>query len=230
MATGQNIVDEVRRTIHDTNVSTYRWSDAEMIDYINAGTRDIISLVPEAYTIETVTTISNNIARQTLPSGGVKFIRVSRNYADDGTTPQGAVTYCEKDVLDRLDPDWEYDTTLKADGANFFEHFCHDEKEKDVYYLYPPQAAANKKVAVVHTATPTAMSDLSETWPLPDEYKNGVVNYVLYRALTKEARETLPTSFRQELWNNYLASLGLQRQSESAAGPENPANRPPEQI
>lgn len=230
MATGQTIVDEVRRIIHDENASTYRWSDAEMIDYINAGVRNIIGYVPEAYTIETVDTITNDIARQTLPSGGIKFIRVSRNYADDGTTPQGMITYAEKDVLDRLDPDWEYDTTIKADGANFFEHYCHDPREKDVYYLYPPQAAADKKVAVIHTATPTAITDLSETFPLPDEYINAEVMYVIYRSLTKEARETLPTSFRQELWNNYLAELGLERQVEAGVGPENPANRAPEKI
>lgn len=230
MATGQDIVDEVRKIIHDTNASTYRWSDEELIDYINAGTRAIIGLVPEAYTIETVVTISNSIARQSLPSGGIKFIRVSRNYADDGTTPQGTITYCEKDVLDRLDPDWEYDTSIKADGASFFEHFCHDEKEKDVYYLYPPQNAADKKVAVVHTAIPTAMTDLSQTWPLADEYLNGEIMYVTFRALTKEAQQTLPSAYRQELYNNFLGALGLQRQSEAGVGPENPANRPPEQI
>ena len=225
MATAQDLIDEVRRIIHDENV-TYRWSDAELLDYLNAGARQIVVLVPEANATETVVTISNDIARQSLPSGGIKFMKASRNYADDGTTPQGVITPVEKDALDKFDPDWEYDTTLKADGANFFEHYMHDPREKDVYYLYPPQAAANKRVAIVYSAIPTSMGAVTSTYPLDDEYINAAVQYVVYRSLTKESRDTMPTSFRQELWNNFLAALGLQVQNYERVGPEQ--NSPPE--
>ena len=230
MATCQSLVDEVRRIIHDENASTYRWTDAEFVNYINGALRSIVTLVPEANVTEDVVTISNNIARQALPAGGIKFMRASRNYADDGTTAQGPITYVEKDVLDRFDPDWEYDTTIKADAANFFEHYCHEPREPKVYYLYPPQNAANKKVAIVYSDVPDAITDLSETWPLDDEYYNAGVQYLMYRALTKEARDTFPTSFRQELWQNYLAALGLQRSAWKMAGPENPDNTPDEAI
>ena len=225
MATAQELIDEVRRTIHDENV-TYRWSDAELLDYMNAGTRQTVVLVPEANTTESVETISNSIARQSLPTGGIKFMKVSRNYADDGTTPQGAVRYVEKDVLDSFDPDWEYDTTIKADGANFFEHYCHDPREKNIYYLYPPQAAANKKVAVIYSAIPTSMAAVGNTFPLNDEYINPTVTYMVYRALTKESRDALPTAFRQELWEKYLTTLGLESQQYIRVSPEQ--NIPPE--
>lgn len=229
MATAQDLIDEVRRVIHDENV-TYRWSDAELLDYMNAGLRQVVVLVPKSNATETVVTISNDIARQSLPAGGIKFMKVTRNYADDGTTAQGPVRYVEKDVLDSLDPDWEYDTTIKSDGANFFEHYCHDEREKDVFYLYPPQAAANKKVAVLYSAIPTEMSVVGDTFPLDDEYINPVVSYIIYRALTKESRDSMPSTFRQELWNNFLADLGLENKAYERVGPENEANRPPEAI
>lgn len=222
MATAQNIIDEVRRIIHDETSGSYRWSDAELIDYINAATRQIVQLVPSANTIEEVVTISNDIARQALPSGGLAFVKVARNYADDGTTPQGVVRRVEKDVLDTYDPDWEYDTTIKADGANFFEHYCHDPKEPSVYYLYPPQAAANKKVALVYGDTPDAVTIVSDTFPLDDEYRNAAVQYIIYRALTKESRSTLPDAYRQDLWNNFLQALGLQKQAREASTPPKP--------
>ncbi len=228
MATAQSIIDEVRAIIHDENAATYRWSDTEMIRYLNAGSRQIVTFDPEANMTETVVTITNNIARQTLPTGGIKFVRASRNYADDGTTPQGPIRYVEKDALDSYDVDWEYDTTIKADGANFFEHYCHDEREADVYYLYPPQAAASKKVAIVYSAIPTAIAVVGDSWPLGDDYINPVVMYMVYRCLTKEARDTLPTAYRKELWDNFLTALGLQAQAESNVGAENPDHRPPE--
>lgn len=225
MATVQTLIDEVREVIHDA-VTTYRWADAELIDYCNAGIRQTIVLVPEANAVETIETITNSIARQALPSGGIKFIKVARNYADDGTTPQGSVRLTEKDALDSYDPDWEYDTTIKADGANFFVHYCHDPREKAVFYLYPPQAAANKKVAIVYSAVPTAHTLVGDTFALNDEYLNAVIQYIIYRALTKESRQTIPAAYRQELWSNYLLALGLEIKAAERVSPEN--NAPPE--
>lgn len=225
MATAQNVIDEVRRIIHDEN-APYRWEDVELLDYINAGIRQIVGILPDSNTVETIETISNGIARQVLPAGGVKFIKASRNYADDGTTAQGSIRYVEKDALDSYDPDWEYDTTVKADGANFFEHFCHDSREPDVYYLYPAAPTAVKKVAVVYSAIPVALTAVGDPIPIDDEYYNGVVQYTVYRALTKEARDTLPTAFRQELWNNFLQGIGLQNRADAGISPE--VVKPPE--
>lgn len=223
MSIAQNVINEVRRIIHDES-EPYRWEDAELLDYTNAAIRQTVQLVPEAYTIETIeNTGTSRVARQVLPAGGIKFIKVGRNYADDGTTPQGVVRYVEKDVLDTYDPDWEYDATLKADGANFFEHFCHDPKEPVVYYLYPPPAADNKRLAVVYSAVPTALAVVADTIPIPDEYFNALVMYVIYRALTKEARETLPDDYRQDLWQNYLGALGAERQIKASISPDQSA-------
>ena len=227
MATVQELLDEVRPIIHDEDAGNYRWPDAELIEYLNAGLRQITVLLPEANTVQTIEdTGTSRVARQVLPAGGIKFIRVARNYADDGTTPQGTVRYCEKDVLDSYDPDWEYDTTIKADGANYFEHFCHDSSEPKVYYMYPPPAADNKRYAAVYSAVPTAMTATTDTFPIDDEYINGAVQYIVYRALTKENRATLPDAYRKELWSNFLVALGMQRQASIEISPEQ--NRAPD--
>lgn len=228
MSTVQEIFDEVRRTIHDEDATNYRWSDAELLDYLNAGLRQTVVFLPEANTVQTIEdTGTSRIARQELPAGGIKFIRVGRNYADDGTTPQGVVRYVEKDTLDTFDPDWEYTpATGVVDGANFFKHFCHDKREPSVYYLYPPPVANNKRLAVVYSAVPTEMTATTDTIPIAGQYDNALIEYTVYRALTKESRQTLPTDFRRELWQNYLTALGLQRQAKEAVGPDE--NRPPD--
>lgn len=228
MATVQDIFDEVRRVIHDEDAANYRWSDAELISYLNAGTRQIVVLLPEANTVETIEdTLTSRVARQVLPAGGIKFIRAGRNYADDGVTPQGTLRYVEKDVLDTFDSDWEYTLAAGvADGPNYFQHFCHDRREPKVYYLYPPPAADNKRLAVIYSAVPAEMTAVGNTFPLDDEYINAAIQYVTYRALTKEARHTLPDAYRKDLWQNFLVALGLQRDAAEEAGTE--ATRPPD--
>lgn len=220
MATAQDVIDEVRRIIHD-ETAPYRWEDAELIDYINAATRQIVTILPDANTVETIETIAAQSARQELPAGGIKFIKAARNYNDGGSQAEGPIRYVEKDALDTYDPDWEYDTTIKsAATANFFEHYCHDSREPDVYYLYPPPSTGTKRAAIVYSAIPTTLTAVGDPIPLDDEYLNGVVLYTVYRSLTKEARDTLPTAFRQELWNNFLQGIGLQNRAEGGVSPE----------
>jgi hypothetical protein len=220
MATVQTLITEVRRIIHDEN-ATYRWSDNELIDYVNAGIRQIVQLVPEANTLTAAVQLTNNLARQELPSG--KFIKVSHNFNDAGTTRSNKVSYCEKDVLDSYDPDWEDDTTIKADTDDFYIHYCHLSEEPKVYYVYPP-CSASKYIGLVYSAIPTAVTIVSDTFGLDDEYINAAITYTVYRALTKEAQDTLPTAYRNELWENFLNTLALDKNARASVTPP----RPPE--
>lgn len=221
MATVQSIIDQVRYTIHDEN-PTYRWSDAELIVYLNSGVRQIIQIVPEANVVSEAVNITNSLAKQSLPSGGVAFVKVGRNASTDGTTFEGRITRVERDVLDMYDPDWEYDTTIKADAANFFVHYTHDPKEPKVYHLYPPNSGSTRYIELVYSKFPTDAAATTDTYTLDDEYINAAVQYMIFRALTKESRDTLPDAFRQELWENFLNALGLSKQARLEAPPPNP--------
>lgn len=227
-ATVQNVIDQVRYTIHDTNELTYRWTNAELLDYVNAASRQIVAFVPEANIVASIESITNVIAKQALPTGGIKFIKVINNVSEnDGTTLEGPVRQVEKDALDSYDPDWEFDTSIKVLVAsyNFFDHYCHDPRDKKAYYLYPP-ALGTAYAKVQYSAIPTALTLVGDTIPLDDEYLEAYVMYTTYRALTKESRDTLPTAYRQELWNNFLTSLGQKLQADARVSPEQ--NQPPE--
>jgi len=225
MATGQNLIDEVRRIIHDESAA-FRWADAELIDYINAGQRTIVVLVPEANLVETVVDLTTSrIARQSIPSGGIKFIKATQNYADDGTTPQGTLRYVEKDALDTYEPSWEY-VSEKEDAANYFEHYCHDSREPKVFYLYPAPPADGKRVGILYSANPTELTVVGSTVSLSDEYTESLISYVVYRALTKESRETMPDQFQKDLYAQFLGTLGIKRAVEDSVSASNKA--PPE--
>jgi hypothetical protein len=227
-ATVQDVFNEVRFTIHDEDSGNYRWTDAELIDYVNAAGRQIVSIVPEANLVTTIISITNNIAKQALPAGGIKFVKVLNNVSPaDGTTIEGAVRQAEKDALDSYDPNWEYDTTIKAVAAatDFFDHFCHDPRDKKAFYVYPP-GSTTVYANTQYSAVPTALTVVGDTIPLDDEYLEAYYTYIVYRALTKESRDSLPSSFRQELWTNFLATLGMKMQSDQRVSPE--ANMAPE--
>ena len=228
MATVQSVIDQVRYTIHDETPSTYRWSDAELLAYVNAAGRQIVSLVPEANLVSSIVSITNTIAKQAIPSGGIKFVKVLNNVSQaDALTVEGAVRKVEKDALDSYDPDWEYDTTIKTlvASSDFFDHYCHDPRDKKAFYVYPPASAA-AYAKIQYSAVPTALTAVSDTIPLDDEYLEAYYAYVTYRALTKESRDTLPTAYRDELWKNFLTALGLKLQADERVSPEQHA--PPE--
>lgn len=226
MATGQSIIDEVRDQINDTT-ATYRWSDTELLRYLNAAQRQIVMLVPEANTVEQMVTLAQQ-ARQTLPSGGIKFLRVSNNVNPSGDARTGPVRYVERDVLDTQFPGWEYTTATVVPGvtANFFQHYAHDPREPAVFYVYPVPTSGSQKAYVVFSKNPTALAVVGDTFALGDMYINAAVDYMIYRALTKEGRYTLPETKSLQLWNNFLRSLGLKVEAERRVSPE--ANRPPE--
>lgn len=75
MATGQNIADEVRTQLNDGDAAALRWSDAEILSYINAALREIVLLVPEANVADEVVSTVNDF-KQTLPARGTKFLDV----------------------------------------------------------------------------------------------------------------------------------------------------------
>lgn len=225
MATGQDLITEVRRIIHDESAA-FRWADAELIDYINAGQRTIVVLVPEANLVETVVDLTTSrIARQSIPSGGIKFIKATQNYANDGTTPQGTIRYAEKDALDTYEPAWEY-VSLKEDATNYFEHFCHDSREPKVFYLYPAPPTDGKRVGILYSKNPTELTVVGSTVSLSDEYIESLISYVVYRALTKESRESMPDTFGKELFSQFLGTLGIKRAVEDSVSASNKA--PPE--
>ncbi len=69
-------------------------------------------------------------------------------------------------------------------------------------------------------------SVLSATFALDDQYQNAMVEYILYRCLSRNARYSPGTAAQKRLWDNFLQVLGLMVAQEERLGPE--ASAPPE--
>lgn len=221
MTTGQQVIDDVRHTLHDEDPLCYRWDDNELLGYINAGQRKIVTLVPDANVVQESVTLTANQARQILPTGGLKFMKCTTNYA--GAVPKASLRYVEKDALDSWDPDWEYSSSTP--GTDFHKHYAHDKREPTIFYVYPVGNTATT-VGVVFSKLPTDLSSIASDLALGDDYYDALVMYVIFRALAKEGRYTLPSSVHREHYDRFLQALGLQATAEGEVSPEN--NRAPD--
>ena len=219
MTQASAIIADARTLLNDSG--SVRWSDADLLQYLNGAARQIAMMLPESAAVEATHTLADTNPRQTIPADGFQFLRVTNNQeANNRSKP---VTYVERDVLDQLQPDW-YDAV--SGTGKPYKHYMFDEREPLAFYLYP-RPVASEIVYIMYAKTPTTMTVVGDSWPLPDVYINAAIDYVVYRALTREGRYSLPAETVDRLWNAFTDSLGVRRTTMKEVSPK-PNNVPPE--
>jgi len=187
VTTGANILARVESILQDT--ANVRWTEAELLNYVNDGQREIANLAPSA------TAIHSNVAlvvgtKQTLPSDGLKLIDVVRNMSDasGGATGKRSIRLVSKDIIDTQNPDW-HDPTVTGDAAHSttVKHFMFDENDPLNYYVYPGASSTSTFVELIYSQRPTDLANTSSTISVPDNYSNALIDYTLFRAFIKDA-------------------------------------------
>ena len=186
-----------------TNV---RWTAPEVIRYANDGQRDIALWRPDAFTTSAILTTVAGI-KQALPSGATKLIRISGNGASGRV-----VTPIKQEMLDNSTPLWP-NTTASATTL----HYMYDERNPLEYLVYPPSNASATLRAVyanVPTDITTPSSDflagVSGNLSVADIFVNALLDYVLYRAYSKDADEIGNQQRAKEHFALYAAALGIE--------------------
>ena len=186
--TGTNIIDRARLTLQDS--SGVRWTDAELLIYINDAQREIVNFRPEATATHANLQLSTG-TEQTLPSGGLRLIKVTRNMSGTASDATGArsVRIVEEDLLNSIEPDW-HDPTVTGSSAHgsIIKNYLFDPDDPKKFYVYPGVASgSNAYVELIYSKLPTDLSSVSSTIDLEDTYGNAILNFVLYRAYLKDA-------------------------------------------
>lgn len=186
--TGTNIIDRARLTLQDS--SGVRWTDAELLIYINDAQREIVNFRPEATATHANLQLSTG-TEQTLPSGGLRLIKVTRNMSGTASDATGAksIRIVEEDLLNSIEPDW-HDPTVTGSSAHgsIIKNYLFDPDDPKKFYVYPGVASgSNAYVELIYSKLPTNLSSVSSTIDLEDTYGNAILNFVLYRAYLKDA-------------------------------------------
>lgn len=178
-----------------------RWTSAELVRYLNAGRREMAQLRPDIYATHQHVTLAAG-AKQTIPATGHKFIDAISNIDTATNTNKSAVRLIEREVLDAQAPGWHTET-----ATSNIEHFMFDERYPKIYYVYPP-AIAGSKLEIIYSQIP---SDVAAGDNLTDEelYSSALVDYLCYRAFSKDAEVALNLQRAQAHYLAFANSLGV---------------------
>jgi hypothetical protein len=192
-----------------------RWSQAELLRYLNDGRRELAIHRPDVYaTTSTMTLVAGS--KQSIPVDGAKFLDAIRNVSAANAIGR-AVRLIEREVLDAQMPDWH---TLAASTS--IKHFMFDERTPKTFYVYPP-AAAGHKLDVSYSKAPVDIvsGDLNSSTALSAEeiYTGTLVDYILYRALSKDAEYAANAQRASLHYTAFATSLGISNRKRIASSP-----------
>ena len=195
--TGANIISRVQDTLQDT--TSVRWPEAELLRYINDAQREIVNLRPESSsTHQNIQLVTGT--EQTLPSGGLRLIKVVRGMSAASTSATGkrAIRIVNVDILNTQEPDW-HNPSVSGDAAHGTtpKHYIFDEDDPRKYYVYPG-VAGDAFVEIVFSASPANLANTSAVISVDDIHANAIIDFVLYTQGThKEQGNT--TNYLQQV-------------------------------
>ncbi len=213
----QDIIDRVTDLLLDKDraADEARWADDELIRWINDSRMAIITRKPSACAkIATQALVAGSY--QTIPFNGTQLFDVICNMGA-GTTPGRSIRRTDRQNLDDDDPYWHSTTQ-----ASVISQFTFDDRNPKDFFVYPP-AVAGTNVRISYAAIPDAVATVSDNLDIGLEAMDAVVNYVAYRAKSKDS-EYANAAEAAGFYGAFGEALGLQAQSQNMASPNQPGN------
>ncbi len=202
------LMDRAELILQDsTNI---RWGRTELLGWLNDGQRAICEVRIDAYTKTSVVTLASG-TKQALPSDGHALISVLRNMGTDGATPGKAVRKVPQALLDAATPDWH-----SATSNAVTLHYAYDPMSPRQFFVYPP-APGNSEVEIVYAASPPDVAAEGSAITLDDIYSNALVDYILYRAYSKDFELSGNDSRAAGHYDKFRTALGAKSAADAAA-------------
>ena len=214
MATIQvnSLISKAATLIQDaTNI---RWPTDELLGWLNDGQREVVLLKPQACVKNESMSLTVGSSKQQIPASGIMLIDVSRNMGAAGSTPGDSIRITSREVLDAQRPSWHSD----ANADNKIKHYMFDPRDPKTFYIYPKAPATAWYVEVIYSASPTDCAT-GGTLQIDDIYANALLDYVLYRAYSKDAEYAQNAQLALAHYTAFSNSLGVKTQNEAQQNP-----------
>jgi hypothetical protein len=226
------ILAQVDTVLLDT--AKTRWPDAEKLEYLNDGQRQIVLFKPDAFVVNDVYCLVAG-TKQNIPDGtnsfqnptpatldeGIALIKVVRNMGADGLTPGAVISAIGADFFDAINPDWHTETQAAA-----VKNYIHDDSDPTRFYVSPPNDASGY-VEVAYSALPDSVALVSNAITLRDVYRDALRNYILYRCYAKDAAfSPLNEKRALEYFNLFVQGLGRMDLVRKVISPNMPKRNP----
>lgn len=216
--TAQSVIDKAQIILQDT--TGIRWPGSELLDWLNDGQREVVLLKPNSF-IKNLAIKLVAGTKQSLPADGVQLIDVVRNMGTTGATAGRAIRITMREVLDAQLPDWHLETASAA-----VKHYMYSLLDPKNFYVYPPQPASNQgHVEIIYGAAPTNAT-LGGTITIDDIYQNILIDYILYRAYSKDTEYAADQNRAAAHQSAFFSALTGKTQAEVGVNPNStaPAN------
>lgn len=170
---GSDIIGFARGTLLDA--AGVAWSDAELLQYLNAGLTSLVSMKPDAYPKVVSLALVAGVW-QDLPADAVLFLDAIANTAGGSVTVEAAHEFI------RVHPGWAADTA----SANV-QYVLFDPRLPTKFSVYPP-ATAGATVMVKYGAKAARLTATSDSISVPDWYETALWAFVVATALAKNSK------------------------------------------
>lgn len=221
--TAQSVIQAAQRSLQDPGA--VRWSLPELLDYLNAGLREIAIAKPNATSVNHTLTLVEG-TKQTLPEGFHRLLSVIHNVANGSP-----VKPTDRETLDTEIPGWHDQRILPRSATA--RYVADDMDDPSVFYVCPGNDGTGEIVATLSAipariptpASPDNIASYSASVPIGDIYENCLVDYVLYRAFAKDINVQGAAGRAQAHFALFQQSLGIKKQNEATENVDKPKNR-----
>jgi len=220
-----DIIDRVETILQDSNL---RWPRLELQSWLNEAYLNIVLARPDSNAKTGTFTCAAGTRQQltTVFSDALRLLDVTRNLAT--ASNKRGVRHVSRHVLDDQRPDWH----AESETVNI-QHWMFDSRQPKEFFVYPP-ASATAELEVVYTA-PVGAHSMTEndldpaganatTILLDDIYAAVLVDWICYRAYSKDAEYGENTQRAQAHLQSFSTALGAKNEVDTAANPQVPSS------
>lgn len=212
------IVERITDLLLDKERSAgkWRWSDDELIRWINDSRMAILTRRPQALSkLASVALVKGT--KQALPDDGVQLLDIVRNMGSDGKTPGRSIRRTDRQNIDDMDLYWH-----KATESAEISQFTYDDRNPKIFFVQPP-AKAGTTIEISYAQIPAAVAALTDELDIGLESLDAVLNYVCYRAKSKDS-EYANAGEAAAFYGAFNDALGVTTQAQSGTSPNQPGN------
>lgn len=208
--TAQSIINKASTLLLDTGNT--RWTRAELLGWINDAQRQIVLLQPNATNkVSTIKLVAGT--RQSIPSDGWTLLNVIRYMGTDGTRAGRAVRLVSQQVMDAYTPNWHAAAPTVVPQSYIF-----DQQDQTAFYVYPP-STGTAYVQINYSPEPADLTAESQTINVRDIFQTAILDYVLYRACSKDAEYAPGLALASGYLQTFMATMGIKSETEIKNSP-----------
>jgi hypothetical protein len=199
-----------------------RWTVTELQYWLNDGYRDVLNLRPDSNTLtgEFVCVAGPRQVLTTTFANATRLVSVIRNTAP--TSNKYGVRLVNKSSLDDQRRGWYAETPTVS-----VEEYMFDPRQPREFLVYPPATSAARleityaQIPSPHTLTAQQLTNAAttETIRIDDSFANALLDYVLYRAYSKDAEQQGNAARAVAHFQAFQNSLGVTAQANAASQP-----------